>query len=283
MKKNKILRGLLICFLMLGICIVPVKSVQAASPTAVTLKANKTYNYDITGDGHKEKFRVGTVYDSTQDAYTGLTVRIDNKVVYTLSKAHFYSVSIERYTLKNGKPFIYISTKGDNDYSDLSALFQYKSGKFTKVIDFRNLFSAYGGSRWGRIIKISGNTVTARFHLMSYSLGTCNIKYTFKYSGGTLKQSSKYGTFENIYTNGKENRTFIANKKFAVYKSPGSSVKAFTLKKGKKITVTGKTWMSKGKMYFQIQYGKKYGWVKASSVIPSSRELQLFSNVTYAG
>ncbi|WP_373211965.1 hypothetical protein [Ruminococcus sp. 5_1_39BFAA] len=284
MKKRRILQVLLICFLMLGICMVPAKKVQAAGPTAATLRANKTYKtYDITGDGNKDRFRVGTVYDSQHEACTGLSVRINNKVVYTLSDSHFYNVTIERYTLKNGKPFIYICTKGDNDYADLCALFQYRSGKFRKVIDFRTLFGNHGSNKSGRIVKISGDTVTARFYLMSYTVGPCNIEYTYKYSGGTLKRSSKYGTFDSIYTNGRDNRTFVANRNFAVFKSPGSTAKAFTLKKGKKVTATGKCWLYNGKMYIQIKYKKNYAWVKAASVLPSSPSLQLFSNVTYVG
>lgn len=283
MKKRRFLQVLLICILMIGICIIPAKRVRAAAPAVAVLKANKTYKtYDITGDGNRDKFRVGTVYDSQNEVYTDLSVRINNKVVYTLSDLRFYSVTVERYTLKNGRPFVYICTSGDNDSADLCALFQYRAGRFQKVIDFTTLFGNHGSNKNGRIIRISGNTVTARFYLMSYTVGPCNISYTYKYSGGTLKRSSRYGKFDSIYTNGRDNRTFIANRNFAVFKSPGSTAKAFTLRKGRKVTVTGKCWLYNRTMYIQIKYKKKYAWVKATSVLPSKRN-QLFSNVTYVG
>ena len=96
--------------------------------------------------------------------------------------------------------------------------------------------------------------------------------------GGKLKRESSYGTYKSIYSYGKNTRTFYAAKKLPAFQNSNGTKQVFTVKKGGKVKIL-KCRLTGGKMYIQIKYGNRKGWIKASTNYNS----RLFTNVTYAG
>lgn len=261
-------------------CLQPLTS-QAANPTEAGLQADVTYrNYDITGDRKADRILIKTIRKSSYggDYGTGINVLINGKSAYRFNKEIFYSVNVRIYTLKNGKPFLYLYCAGDNDDGP-SMLLQYKSKKLKKVIDFQKMFSGYGNHPSGEVVSVSGNSIKARFHLMSYTLGASQYTYTYKYKGGTLKRSSDTGNVETMYTMSGQTKVMTAGKELKAYTSVKGKKKAFTVKKGEKVTVN-KIYQGKYGVWIGVKYKGKSGYLKCDKKHPNPLT---FSNAAYAG
>lgn len=116
---------------------------------------------------------------------------------------------------------------------------------------------------------------------MAWSTGPTNIEYTYTYKDGTLKRTSTYGKYHQIYSGGKKTRKFTVNKTITAYKAADGKTKAFVLKRGNNVTVTRCRFIG-GKMYIQLKYNGKTGWIKAQDKYLGESQKQ-FSNATYAG
>lgn len=121
MKKKRIIFSILLLFIIVGATFaLKPRTVQAANPTVVTLRTNKTYtSYDITGDKKKDKILVKIKKNSRYDYYDSLYVNINGKTLYQFTDEFFYAgeyenVDIKIYTLKNGVPFLYLAAYADN-------------------------------------------------------------------------------------------------------------------------------------------------------------------------
>lgn len=258
-------------------CLQPLMS-QAANPTDVELRTGVIYkNFDITGDRKADKILI-KILGNDSDAGTGIEISVNGRVKYRFDREYFYSVSARIYTLKNGKPFLYLYCEGDNGDGPC-ILLQYKSGKFKKVIDFQNMFSGYGYHSSGRVISISGNKINAEFSLMSYTLGSSYYTYTYKYKNGTLKRSGDIGNVENMYTMSGVAKIMTAGKELKAYTSVKGKKKAFTVKKGGKVTVN-KIYQGKYGVWIGVKYKGKNGYIKCVKKYSSP---PLFSNAGYAG
>ncbi|MDO4273803.1 MAG: hypothetical protein Q4D16_09040 [Eubacteriales bacterium] len=281
MKRKRFLNCILIVLLLMGVTLIPSKLVKA-SPTSVNLTPNKKYTaYDVTGDKKKD-----TVYIKTTEGKYGVcksvAVSVNGKIAYKFTNKNFWELKAKLYTLDNGQPFLYLYAVFDNGGGPVCGLFQYQSGKLKQVINFQTLMKSYGIHQSGEIVKMNGNNVKARFYVMSYSLGPAYIDYNYVYQDGTLKPTSKTGSYYRVYTGGKTNSAFITNKTIQAYRAAGSSQKAFTLKKGNKVTID-KCWVNGKQMYIRVKYNGKSGWIKASAKTPVNNKDKQFSNVTYAG
>lgn len=274
------LKYLWIAVLVMCFAMIPTKAVQAANSSSVTIMENRKYkSYDITGDQKKDTFYIKTISDEYGNFKTAV-VSINGKAVWQIKNKHFYDMKAKLITLSNGKPFLYLYAVADNGGGPVCGLFQYKSGKLRQVINFKTLFKDYGMHQNGDIVKIGKDRVTARFYVMSYSLGPSYVDYTYVYQSGTLKRTSSTGSF--YFTSGKNTRTLTVNKAMSAYKTAGSSNRAFTLKKGSQVTL-GKCWVNSGRVYLQVKYNGKYGWIKALNKAPQTNNDKQFSNVQYAG
>ena len=102
------------------------------------------------------------------------------------------------------------------------------------------------------------------------------LEYT--YSKGTLKRKGYGG---NII--GKNEYLYTA-KAFGIYKAPGSKTKAFTLKAGARVSVTG-YYLKKNVLYLKLKNAQgKSGWIKTLTRRQSGPgRSPLFWNAYYAG
>ena len=262
-------------------CLRPMTS-QAANPTDVELQEDVTCKtYDITGDRKADRILIKILGKGNSDYYgTGINILINGKSAYKSNKK-FQGVKARIYTLKNKKPFLYLDCTGD-EYDDSNkgpcVLLQYKGGKFKKVIDFKNMFSGYGGYPSGEVVSVSGNTVKARFWLMSLTLGVSEYTYTYKYKSGTLKRSSDIGNVEVTGLSGSLN-VLTAGKELKAYTNVRGKKKAFTVKKGGKVTVN-KVYKGKYGMWIGVKYKGKSGYIKC---VKKYSNPPLFSDAGFAG
>lgn len=283
MKKRTRFPVLLLLFTVMT-CIFSLPCVaHAAKASAVTLKADKTYkNYDITGDQKKDTIKIKTGKHVSYDWKDKLSVIINGKTCYKFTNQYFEGEpTIRLYTMTNGKKFLYLDAQSTNGDGPVCAVFQYKSGKLKKVIDFHKLFEGYGSHLRGSVQKVKGNTLYTEYYVMSWSTGPSTIKVNYTYKNGTLKRTGNTYQYKENYSYGKKTTTFYANKSLAATTGANSSKKAFTVKKGGKVTVS-KCYSNGKKMLIQVKYKGKYGWIKALNGYPGYGNGQ-FSNVTYAG
>ncbi len=268
----------LICLFLFVLCFGPSLHSSAktvTNPTTVNLSVGKKYTaYDVTGDRKADTFQLKYIEGGVSDGescHRGVKVYVGGKKVASIKgKEGYFTLYAKLYTLKNGKVFLYLYGEAFNMYCDFAGLYQYKSGTFKKVADLYGLLSKYGISYGGTVYKVSGNSLTVRFNLDSYSTGFSCIEYVYTWKSGKLTQAS-YGTYKYAYTitsSGTKNTTRLrVNKRLTAYKSAGSSKKAFTLKKGNYVTIS-RCQIVKGNMYIRVKYNSKYGWVKALTKYP---------------
>lgn len=283
MKKKRILWAIIFWGLFFGITFTSPENVKAANAARVKLKTGKTYtSYDVTGDKKKDKILLKVTKDSRYNYVNGLTVYINGKNAYKFTNNYYYpeSSDFQIITLKNGKVYLYLYAIADNYDGPVCGLFQYKSGKLKQVVDFQTLFKGYGSHAYGKVLKVSGNTIYTEAYLMSWSIGPCYVRYNYTCKSGTLKRTSNTTNFYKVYSNGKNTRTFYANRNLTVYTSTAGTKKAYTIPKKAKITID-KCYTNGKTMMIRVKYKGKYGWLKPTKSY--KEQYRQFSNTTLAG
>lgn len=288
-KKRKKIIG--VCLLLLGMMVISVFSVSAASnPKSVNLRVgsnrqNVYKSYDITGDNQVDQINIAVGYGNKIDKkdsngyYNNIFVSINDKT-QILKTGYFYSARAKLYTLSNGKPYLFLETSSDNDYHEISGLFSYNRSKkkIELATDFTSLFNGYAGRSAGTIVKMSGNTITVRYGMMSYSLGGCNIDYNYTYKNSKLVRTSYYGKLISISKKQENSNILTAKRNLIAYTAPGTTRKSFTIKKEGSVKIL-QVWKKNTSLYIKVLYGGKYGWIKAAGINTSKQ----FSDVVYAG
>ncbi|MBS7008126.1 hypothetical protein [Anaerostipes sp.] len=283
MKRFSLRTLLTIALMAFGLFLFSPVDVSAKNPKEVTLKPGKTYKkYDITGDKKKDKILIKlTSHKNNPSIKMKTAVYVNGRKVYS-KKGYSYGITAKIYTLKNKKPFLYLNSWADNGDGPVNALFRYKSKKLKKVINFQTLFGSkygtYGTHPGGSVVKVKGNTVTARFDLMSWTIGPSSYEYQYKYKKGTLKRTSSAG---KVYTS-LNSSTATAKKNIKVYRTAKISSSFTVLKKGQKVQFI-KSYV-KGKHHFlKIRMSnKKTGWIKGQ-IKYSDFENRMFQEVIWAG
>lgn len=245
--------------------IMPVKTAEAANPTEVTLEPNKVYTtYDVTGDRKNDIVRIKTENDLY--GINKVSMLINNKT-FVISKDVCLYINAKIYTLKNGKPFIYLFLEYDNETGPVCGIFQYKSGKLKQVVNCLEFFGKsgqYGYDVSGAVERVKGNKITIKFGIMSYTLGYSKYLCEFVYKSGTLKRvSSQVSITPPI-------GTLTTQKNIKVYMKPTGKKAAYTLKAGKRVKVTG-VYVKSGKFSIRINdvSTRKTGWIKCLKKHPS--------------
>lgn len=291
MNEKKSKKIISVCLLLLGMMVISVFSVSAASnPKSVNLRVgsnrqNVYKSYDITGDNQVDQINIAVGYGNKIDKkdsngyYNNIFVSINDKT-QILKTGYFYSVRAKLYTLSNGKPYLFLETSSDNDYHEISGLFSYNRSKkkIEPAADFTSLFNGYAGRSAGTIVKMNGNTITVRYGMMSYSLGGCNIDYNYTYKNGKLVRTSYYGKLISISKKQGNSNVLTAKRNLIAYTAPGTAKKSFTIKKGESVKIL-QVWKKNTSLYIKVLYGGKYGWIKAAGINTSKQ----FSDVAYAG
>lgn len=283
---NRIKRILMGCLLLLGLCILSAGSVQAAQQkeSAISLKARTRYGtYDITGDGRADTFYISACGETDVDeVYTGLKIYVNGKRVYQVSNGRFEDVDASLVTLSNGTPYICLRLSKENDYSPYCALLRWNSGRLVKAVDFTRSLKNLGQPPAARVTGVSGNKINVQIYLMSWSLGPSYLNYTYTYKNGSMVQSGTYGTLRVTFRK-QARKSLTAGKSIIAYAKPGSTQRTFVLRKGSRVTTTGRCWLRSGALYFQVKYNGRTGWIRNVTQAPETIKQQQFSNIEYVG
>ena len=266
------------------------------------LKVNQTYTkYDITGDKKADTLLISGNWNQQYGGYVGYEVYVNGKSALkkksgygldysigvrrnVLKKSNkygpIYSLDIRRLELQNGKTFLSIVPGTYNDDVPGAAIYQYKDGKLKQVIDL-NAMSKIGFHNSIGSIKVSGNKITVKYRVMSYSLGGISFSLDYQYKNGKMVQKTTNTKVSETIINYQKKTYWTANKTMKVLKSPGGK-KTATLVKGKKVKIDRiYINMKHNQIYLHVKIkGGKSGWVKGLTKYPSKT---LFKEVMYAG
>lgn len=247
------------------------------------LKVNQTYTkYDITGDKKADTLLISGNWDKEYEEFSSYEVYINGKNVLKKSNKYgqIYSLDIRRLELQNGKTFLSIVPGSYNDDVPGAAIYQYKDGKLKQVIDL-DAMSKIGYHNSIGSIKVSGNKITVKYRVMSYSLGGISFSLDYQYKNGKMVQKTTNTKVSETIINYQKKTYWTANKTMKVLKSPGGK-KTATLVKGKKVKIDRiYINMKHNQIYLHVKIkGGKSGWVKGLTKYPSKT---LFKEVMYAG
>ncbi len=247
------------------------------------LKVNQTYTkYDITGDKKADTLLISGNWNQQYGGYVGYEVYVNGKSALKKKSGYGldYSIDVRRLVLKNGKTFLSIVPRTNNDDVPGAAIYQYKDGKLKQVIDL-NAMSKIGFHNSIGSIKVSGNKITVKYRVMSYSLGGISFSLDYQYKNGKMVQKTTNTKVSETIINYQKKTYWTANKTMKVLKSPGGK-KTATLVKGKKVKIDRiYINMKHNQIYLHVKIkGGKSGWVKGLTKYPSKT---LFKEVMYAG
>lgn len=138
---------------------------------------------DLTGN--KKKDKVKYTFKSKK-----LTVYVNGKKSLTFSKVKYFN-HVSVFKLKNGKTFLSVSFTNKKGLSD-GGVYQYKSGKLKKVIDFAALAKSQKGAKatYGALASIDKNSVCV-YCEAKQGKSYLRISQDYTYKSKTLKPVKK--------------------------------------------------------------------------------------------
>ena len=269
MKKRKtynLIAVLLAIVMIVPLIIIPKISVKCETAKLTELKPDQVYTtLDVTGDGKKDRFKVQRpkLVGKGRPYYKSFTISVNGKTAYQFKTSNgkgFYNLNPILITLGNGKRYLFITCgNGDTYESFLTAVFQYKRGKFVKVIDFDQYCKRHTYSWIAWPISVNGNRIN--FDMQMYSCNNPNLGYyegsftmQFVYQSGTLKQNSS-AAFVN---NGP--RKIRIGKNIWAYTTTDRVNNAFKLLEGDIVTYD-QLRISSTRMLLRVKKGTRYGWI----------------------
>lgn len=276
-------RAAVLIFLMAALFITVPLSAEAKASNK-KLKVNQTYTqYDITGDKKADTLLVSGDWDEEYEEFSGYKVYVNGKNLLTKKNEYgpIYSLDIRRLELKNGKTYLSIVPGTSNDDVPGAAVYQYKAGKLKQVINLDAMSKiGYHNSIGG--IKVSGNKITVKYRVMSYSLGGISFSLDYQLKNGKMIQKTTDTRITDTLVRYRKKTYWTANRSMKVTKSPGGK-KVTMLTKGKKVKIDRIYINAKhNKIYLHVKIkGGKSGWVKGLTKYPGSKTL--FKEVMYAG
>lgn len=258
-KHNPILLRFALLFSMAWL-LLPLKadaaSITNLSPTRPGSAHRVSKDCDIDGNNSIEKLGV---YYTQKDSYTEniyLSVNGNNSFVLDVSGKYCYAPEVNVVNSDNGNACVQIICHTDNDYVAFNQLFRYDSISNT----FSLLLELHSGitKACQEVSKATSNGFIVKNFYQPCEIGWTSWNYTYVWTDGVpILQSTKNAVTHSIF---KKNK-FTTDKKLTFYKKPGSKKKAFTLKRGKKVTLKYMS-LSRKYMYAGFKYGKKIGWLR---------------------
>lgn len=246
-KFQKIIAGVFLLALLVGM--LPVASVNAASkPKAlpsVSGKSNKTVKIDMTGNGKKNTVKLITTPDPEDNSFAhSFKITVDGKTALSMKNIDKYSAfDITPYYMKLDKNniLLQITFTTYNDYLSYNKIYKYnkKTGKLDAVKSLND-----GMSR--EVVSYTADSITIYNSYQSSLTGWGNWKYTYKYSGGTMKLKSRtadykcgigYGQLEDGYDEYFKKGQYLPSRDLTFYTTKDCTEEAFTAHDGDILTV----------------------------------------------
>lgn len=246
--------------------------------TSKILKADETYHYDIDGDGEDESIYFTNTYSEKNDIpLTRIKMYIDDKEV--LLKQLEGSVAVVKLTNLNQKDKYIefeIAVTGMSDVVEFLGFYRYKNDKFIEMFsqDGPKSYNGFYISRYADVRTGNTNTfyIKADTPLYISSIGSyfAYMPFQIKNDKITAKKVKNYEMFSPSVKASSIKTTkamqFKASRNLTVYsKASKSSKKAFTIKKGEKVTMEKIQPVSvkeeKESVFIYVKAGKRTGWM----------------------
>lgn len=231
--------------------------VNAAATGSYPLKSNKTYQYDLDGDGKKEsvKIKMGKLDD---DRYYKAYVYVNGTRKLTISdKFGFYDIYAQVLVMSSKKVFIYINPFGDNDDGS-KKIYQYQNGKFKKSINLDSM------GRYASVQKVGKEKITMEIRRTWSAIGVFSYTCNLAYKNGKLAPDAKTYKIVSYSPVGDNAHPYLTAKgDIQIYKSNNTKEKSFVLKKGQKVKITKYSLNGKKEMFKVETKAGKTGWFVA--------------------
>lgn len=269
----------------------PIKSNAAGKNVCETLKASKTYHYNLDQKGKKESIRVNVSKKqhkkssvSTYDLKT--TVTVNGKQIYSKllkdqhSDNHRVKVMVTD-TDKKDKQMelliiegdVYDNSEGGYWAADMEHIYYYKYADGTTKRrqdlaplfrkNFADVFMLHGMNDDSYLTVNGKNEICARLCLKVKNFDYPHVKVELKLKNGKfVKDSAKlYNLLDT------EDFFFRIKKNISVYTKPGGRKKAFTVKKKETLYPCGVYTKNGRKLYIKVKNKEgKAGYIDPSKV-----------------
>ena len=262
---SKVTAAMLTVAMVAALFMVPAIPARCATAKLTDLKPDKVYTtLDVTGDGKADRFKIQRPKwtGPSRPNYKSFTISVNGKKAYQFKTSNgdgYFNLNPTLITLQNGKKFLFITCgNGDTYISMLTAVFQYKGGKFVKVVDFNQYCKAHCYSWYVWPKTVNGNKVDFDVSMYSptSSKGYFNGDLTmqFVYQSGSLKQNSAAARVN------KDCGRIRVGKKVWAYTTPARTKNAFKLLAGNVVGVD-QCRISSTRLLLRVKKGSKYGWI----------------------
>ena len=244
------------------------------------LQPGRTYSYDLDKDGKNEKIKY--TKQSVNEDVEIVKVFINGKM--SLNKRLNGSASLNLCNLNKKDKYIefILNAIGPSDIIEYMGIYRYNKQKVSQLFQVKGdtLYGKMSLYRYKDFVLGTGNTfyINADTPIWIRDLGSYYCKMPFLIKGNKIvaNKVSAYDIFSPSTTNYKKRMKFELKKLVTVYKTSSKvKGKAFTLKKGDKITIDKIKPVKKSPAtaYVRINKGKKKGWIyikEKGSAIDSS-------------
>jgi hypothetical protein len=268
------------------------------------LEKSKTYQYDLDGNGSKEKIQYTAKLHSTDNKREkckfDVDITVNGKSFYNKTLTGEWSKYWEDEVVWSLIPvkilitdtdmsdkqmeLLVIEGSGLDDYwlSEMKNIryYRYQSGKMTYMqnlatllkSDFEsNYYSLHGMSdEEGKFLELDGKghlSADLCLQFSDFDYKHCTRTLTLKDGKFSVNTSSSLTCLEPEYND------YKVQKSMKIYTTAGGKTVAATLKKGKKVYVTGIYKNSKGKLYFKVKYEGKTGYMDSSILMKNAEML----------
>lgn len=274
---------ILFCMVLLFAGLPETPKIHAESTTGkqlsgiTTLTKDKTYNYDLDGDGKTDKIMFQST-ENENDYSVSFNLYINDKLCNS-QKTQGFCCNIQICDLDTSDTYLdlFITTIGYSDGILYSSFVRYNGKTVSIVSDLaKKVPKEFDLYRYG-LNKVNGDgtfIITADTPYYSDAIGCyyCDIPFQ-------LKDNKLSFISTDIFTLNKCSSTYKykAKKNFSVYKNTSSKQVLFQVKKGNKVTFDQLYVAKSGKVYLKLRNSKgKTGWILATTK-------NLFSNCNYWG
>lgn len=228
-----------------------------------TLEKDKVYEYDLNGDGEKEKLKYTVVEDEA--AYTVyLKLYINNKLCMS-RKDKGLAYTLQLCDLDKKDNYLDLYGYGTMDSGGISYSFfarydknnqykyvNFKPNKIIKNYDAYSLELLHGNGKFDMM-------VDTPVHSDAIGRYYCYVPFQLKNNviSAVSTQTYAFNKFSSQYK-------YKAAKVFSVYDKAGSNKVAYKVKTGEKVTINALCVTTSGKAYFRVVNSKgKTGWIKS--------------------
>lgn len=280
--------------MLLNILVIALPVHAKAAGKCITLNQSTSYKYNLDGKGAKEKIKYTVkCLDESSEIYEhtyAVKVYVNGKCFYQKTLKTWSEspvrVMITDVNSSDGKLELLILEGDSLSFAWTSNIkhiryYKYESGKISYVQDIAALFKKGYTSKFNTIHGVSYYD-DGKFFILD-GKGNLKANVCLQFGAEEFQHLRRTVTLKNgkftvkTVADSKLVSTDLINYKMIrnlnAYTTAGGKKVAVVLKKGKKVTVTGVYRTGKGKLYYKVKYGEKYGYVSPSTFIKNVQQL----------